>query len=81
MFNFEGYNCESCEEVVSTVDPTVRHGDSMDIRNYEDQIIPGGSMEGSVYVDGVVFRKNVCHKKMVKRGQILKPRVLLLGVE
>mgnify|MGYP001207303608 CR=1 FL=1 len=68
------------KEVVSTVDPTVRHGDSMDIRNYvKIKIIPGGSMEGSVYVDGVVFRKNVCHKKMVKRGQILKPRVLLLG--
>lgn len=72
------------KEVVSTVDPNVRQGDSLDIRNYvKMKIIPGGSVDENVYVDGVVFRKNVSHKKMSAKGPITKPRVLLLagGIE
>ena len=54
-------------EVVSSVDPNVRKGDSLDIRPYVKlKIIPGGTMEESVYVDGVVFRKTVSHKKMME---------------
>ena len=68
------------KEVVSTVDPNVRQGDSMDIRRYvKIKIIPGGSMEETVYVDGIVMRKTVAHKKMLSKGNIIRPRVLLIG--
>jgi len=54
-------------EVVYSVDPNVRRGDSMDIRPYvKIKSIPGGSMSESAYVDGVVFRKSVSHKKMLQ---------------
>ena len=67
-------------KVVSTVEPNVRLGDSMDIREYvKMKIIPGGSMEESVYVNGIVFRKRIYHKSILSRGPILNPRVLLLG--
>eukprot|EP01035_Chromulina_nebulosa_P017670 gene17670-23259_t len=67
-------------EVVSAVDPNVREGDSMDIRNYVKlKIIPGGSMDENVFIDGVVFRKNVSHKKMMQERTKSDPRVLLLS--
>jgi len=54
-------------EVVSSVDPNVRKGDGLDIRPYVKlKIIPGGSVGECVYVDGVVFRKTVSHKKMME---------------
>lgn len=71
-------------EVVSTVDPDVRQGDAMDILKYvKVKIIPGGSVEENLYVDGIVLRKNVSNKLMTSRGVINKPRVLLLagGIE
>lgn len=71
-------------EVVSSVDPNVRRGDSLDIRPYVKlKIIPGGTMEESTYIDGVVFRKNVSHKKMTINNSKLNPRILLLtgGIE
>jgi hypothetical protein len=76
-------------EVVSSVDPNVRKGDSLDIEPYvKVKLIPGGSIEECVYVDGVVFRKTVSHKKMM--GEELKhcgeesctsknPKILLLA--
>ena len=65
-------------EVVAYVDPDVRGGDNMDIRPYVKlKTIPGGSLEDNAFVNGVVFRKNVSHKKMgFPRSN---PRVLLLG--
>jgi hypothetical protein len=78
-------------EVVSSVDPNVRKGDSLDIEPYvKVKIIPGGSMEECVYVDGVVFRKTVSHKKMMgvevddsgvgdEKYRIKNPRILLLA--
>ena len=72
-------------EVVSSVDPDVRGArDSMDIRPYvKIKVIPGGSIEESVYVDGVVFRKNVSHKKMGANASRVGPRILLIseGIE
>jgi TCP-1/cpn60 chaperonin family len=72
-------------EVVSSVDPNVRQGDSMDIRNYVKlKIIPGGSMDENTFINGVVFRKNVSHKKMgTNNGSKQNPRILLLagGIE
>lgn len=46
--------------------------------------LSGGSMEESVYIDGVVFRKNVAHKKMGGDGsKRYHPRILLIaeGIE
>jgi hypothetical protein len=72
-------------EVVSSVDPDVRAGrDNMDIRPYvKIKVIPGGSIDESVYVDGVVFRKNVSHKKMGANASRADPRILLIseGIE
>eukprot|EP00981_Chlorochromonas_danica_P012757 scaffold5387_cov251-Ochromonas_danica.AAC.7 len=72
------------KEVVSSVDPDVRAGDSLDIRPYvKIKIIPGGLRSESVYIDGVVFRKNVAHKKMAAGGWKENPRILLIasGIE
>lgn len=43
--------------------------------------IPGGRISESSYVDGMVLRKNLAHKKM--RRRIRAPRILLLscGIE
>lgn len=69
-------------EVVGNVDPDVRSGDSMDIRPYiKLKIIAGGKREECAYVDGVVFRKNVSHKKMLNNSDKIKhnPKILILG--
>ena len=67
-------------EVVSAVDPNVKEGDSIDIRTYVKlKIIPGGSMDENVFIDGVVFRKNVSHKKMMQEKIKLNPHILLLS--
>ena len=70
--------------VVSSVDPDVRSGDNLDIRPYvKIKVIPGGTMDECVYVDGVVFRKNVSHKKMATEKSKDNPKILLLagGIE
>lgn len=65
-------------EVVAYVDPDVRGGDQMDLRPYVKlKVIPGGSLDDNAFVNGVVFRKNVSHKKMGFTRS--NPRVLLLG--
>ena len=72
------------KNVVSSVDPNVRRGDSIDIREYVKlKIIPGGNIEESCYIDGIVFRKNVSHKKMLINCIKDKPRILILsgGIE
>ena len=67
-------------EVVSSVDPNVRRGDSMDIRPYvKIKTIPGGGLDENAYVDGVVFRKNVSHKKMIEDSTKVNPKILLLA--
>jgi hypothetical protein len=70
--------------VVESVDPDVRAGDELDIRPYvKIKVIPGGETSECCYVDGVVFRKNVSHKRMGTYGVKDNPRVLLLagGIE
>ncbi len=70
--------------VVSSVDPDVRSGDNLDIRPYvKIKVIPGGTTSECLYMDGVVFRKNVSHKKMAIDGCKTDPRILLLagGIE
>jgi 1-phosphatidylinositol-3-phosphate 5-kinase len=46
-----------------------------------EKIIPGGKIEETTYVDGVVFRKNVSHKRMLNPPCCPKanPRILILG--
>jgi len=72
-------------DVVSSVDPDVRYGkDNMDIRSYvKIKIIPGGSIDESKYVDGLVFRKNVSHRKMGAYASKVDPRIMLIadGIE
>jgi 1-phosphatidylinositol-3-phosphate 5-kinase len=73
-------------DVVSSIDPDVRCGDSLDVLSYVRlKVIPGGSIEECKYVDGIVFRQNVTHKKMLDKREAIKynPRVLLLagGIE
>lgn len=68
--------------VVTSVDPDVRAGDKLDIRPFVKlKSIPGGSISESTYVEGVVFRKNVAHKKMVYNKD--NPKILILagGIE
>ena len=49
-----------------------------DIRHYiKIKTIPDGNINDSQYIKGVVFRKNVWHRKMSE--YIKKPRILLLG--
>ncbi len=72
------------KNVVFSVDPNVRRGDSIDIREYVKlKIIPGGNIDESCYIDGIVFRKNVSHKKMLTNSIKDKPRILILsgGIE
>ena len=82
LFTFFLFTFRKVREVVSTVDPNVRQGDSMNIREYvKIKIIPGGGMDENTYVDGIIFRKNVPHKSMSSRGNISNPRVLLFSGE
>lgn len=66
----------------ATVEPDVKNGDLLDIRPYcKVKVIPGGSVKDFAYVSGIVFHKNVSHKKMAQL--IINAKVLLLsgGIE
>ena len=64
----------ACESVM----PQVPLGDMMDIRPYVNvKAIPGGSVSQSAYIAGVVARKQVAHKKMLR--QIDDPKLMLLS--
>lgn len=67
--------------VLKAVNTVISHpeaNDKLDIRHYiQIKRAPGGSMLDSEYVDGVVFKKNVTHKKM--RSHIEKPNVLMFS--
>ncbi|KAI9321425.1 hypothetical protein BX666DRAFT_975714 [Dichotomocladium elegans] len=64
-------------KVADNVRPEVQSGDDMDIRHYiKIKKVPGGVPADSFYVKGVMFTKNVAHKKMVRN--IPHPRILIL---
>lgn len=64
-------------KVCDSVNPDVRSGDDHDVRHYvKIKRIPGGVPSDSHYVRGVVFTKNVAHKKMIYPKS--NPRILLL---
>ena len=66
----------------ATVEPDVKAGDLLDIRPYcKLKVIPGGSVEDSAYMSGVVFHKNVSHKKMATIIPNAKIMMLSGGIE
>jgi chaperonin GroEL (HSP60 family) len=70
------------KNVVTSVDPDVRAGDKLDIRPFvKIKSIPGGAISESAYIEGVVFRKNVAHKKMVYNKENPKLLILSGGIE
>jgi 1-phosphatidylinositol-3-phosphate 5-kinase len=74
---WKGVIVQLVREVVAFVDPDVRAGDSLDIRPYVKlKVIPGGQLADNAFVNGIVFRKNVSHKKMAMPRS--NPRILLL---
>ncbi|KAJ8321633.1 hypothetical protein KUTeg_000104 [Tegillarca granosa] len=68
----------TAERISTYVRPDVKQeGDDMDVRKYVHfKKIPGGNKEQTFMVHGVVFTKNIAHKKMSQ--QITNPRILLL---
>ena len=66
----------------ATVEPDVKNGDLLDIRPYcKVKVIPGGSVEDSAYMSGIMFHKNVSHKKMARVIQNAKIMMLSGGIE
>lgn len=64
-------------KVCKRLDPNVRNEDELDIRRYiKIKKIPGGKIDESHYVDGIVATKNVIHKQMLKG--VSNARVLLI---
>jgi 1-phosphatidylinositol-3-phosphate 5-kinase len=52
--------------------------DLMDIREYvKVKVIPEGKLSECRYVDGVVFNKNLIHRRM--NSDIENPKILLLN--
>merc|ERR1719436_498283 len=69
--------CDIAMDAVKTV--TMTHGDKkeIDIKRYAKvEKIPGGTIEDSKVLSGVMFNKDVTHPKMKRR--IENPRILLL---
>jgi len=68
--------CELAKQVVDHFAP--RNGDSMDILEYvKIKRIPGGRITDSQWIDGVVFTRDVAHRKM--RSTISGCHLALLG--
>ena len=64
--------------VSEKVIPDVRRGDDMDIRQYVwFTKVPGGKKIDSHFISGVVFTKNVVHKKMT--GFFQQPKILMMN--
>ncbi|KAJ2344572.1 Mitochondrial distribution and morphology protein 12, partial [Coemansia sp. RSA 2671] len=59
------------------VQPNVRGGDNMDLRRYvRIKRIPGGTPSDSQYVSGIVFTKNLAHRRMPR--YLVSPQIMLL---
>lgn len=68
----------TAQRVSTYVHPDIKHsGDHMDIRRYiKFKKIPGGTKEKTCVIHGLLFTKNVAHKKMAH--QLTNPKILLL---
>lgn len=63
---------------VETINLNNAAGDAMNILNYvKVKKHPGGDMAESTYIEGLVFTKNIAHKRM--RGRIESPSILVLS--
>ncbi|KAJ2445574.1 Mitochondrial distribution and morphology protein 12, partial [Coemansia sp. RSA 2424] len=59
------------------VQPHVRGGDNMDLRRYmRIKRIPGGTPNDSQYISGIVFTKNLAHRRMPR--YLEAPQIMLL---
>ncbi|XP_065940327.1 1-phosphatidylinositol 3-phosphate 5-kinase isoform X5 [Magallana gigas] len=69
----------SADRISRYVNPDVRvENDHMDIRKYvKFKKIPGGNKEQTCMIHGMVFTKNIAHKKMA--SQISNPQILLMN--
>ena len=64
-------------KVSTSLHPNVRAGDSIDVRAYvKIKKVPGGKINDSEYVDGIVISKNVAHKAMPRR--LVNPRIMVV---
>lgn len=64
-------------KVADRISPNVQAGDSMDVRSYiKIKKIPGGKINQSEYVDGIVITQNVAHKQMPRH--MINPRIMVL---
>ncbi|KAJ1901154.1 Mitochondrial distribution and morphology protein 12 [Kickxella alabastrina] len=62
---------------VQRVRPSVKAGDNMDLRRYvRIKRIPGGTPADSQYVTGIVFTKNLAHRRMPQ--YLDSPQIMLL---
>jgi T-complex protein 1 subunit gamma len=68
----------ACQIALRAVKTVVREGGTeIDTKRYAKiEKIPGGTLEESRVLNGVMFNKDVCHPKMARRLE--NPRVLLL---
>ncbi|KAK0041710.1 1-phosphatidylinositol 3-phosphate 5-kinase [Biomphalaria pfeifferi] len=78
LLGWEPVISTSITQVSHFVRPDVRHEmDNMDIRNYVHiKKVPGGNKNDTTMFHGVIFTKNVAHKKM--RTKVVNPLILLL---
>lgn len=62
---------------ISKITPDIRGGDSFDIRQYlKLKRVPGAHIKDTVFVNGVVFSKNVALKSMAK--ELINPQICLV---
>ncbi|KAF6779661.1 hypothetical protein AHF37_00945 [Paragonimus kellicotti] len=70
--------CQIALDAVKTVTIESDGRKEIDIKRYAkiEKVIPGGSIEDSIVMDGVMFNKDVVHPRMSRK--IENPRILLL---
>ncbi|KAI9143284.1 hypothetical protein BKA69DRAFT_168243 [Paraphysoderma sedebokerense] len=69
--------CNLLLDIGTSVQPSVRLGDDIDIRSFiKFKCVAGGVPADSEYVKGTVFTKNLAHKKLPREQK--NPRILLL---
>lgn len=67
-----------CRQVARSVQPVADMNEQMDIRrNIKIKTIVGGTRDDCVIHNGIVFRKNVAHRKM--KIELNRPKILLLS--
>jgi len=77
MKQWEGLACEIALRAVRTVALEENGRKEIDIKRYAKvEKVPGGELEDSRVLSGVMVNKDITHSKM--RRKIVKPRVLLL---